>query len=155
MRARNVRLGPPAPTRILSHGHGLPAVSRRLRSRLHCPQCDVRLVFRDQGRGGRRSFGAWQQTAWGRIFIGLLLAQGLYYGLRHLCVAGLLATNFADAEALGASVTGLLLLQGLQVVSLFIGGIFAGPARRTAPSTAPSSASGMASFSSCSRRSRL
>lgn len=99
--------------------------------RLHCPQCDVRLVYQDQGRSGRRSFGAWQQTAWGRIIIGLLLAQGLYYGLRHLCVAGLLATNFADAEALGASVTGLLLLQGLQIVSLFIGGIFAGAGQKS------------------------
>jgi hypothetical protein len=91
----------------------------------------VRLVYLERrGGGGRRLFSAWQHTPWGRILIGLLLAQGLYYGLRHLCVAGLLAANVVEAETLWTSVTGLLLIQGLQVVSLLIGGLFAGAGQR-------------------------
>src|SRR5207302_5630448 len=71
-----------------------------------------------------------QHTPWGRILIGLLLAQGLYYGLRHLCVAGLLATGLIDGETLWASIEGQLLIQSLQVVSLFFGGVFAGAGQR-------------------------
>ena len=37
--------------------------------------------------------GGWQETPWGRIGVGLLLAQGVYYGLWNLGNAGLLAAN--------------------------------------------------------------
>lgn len=98
--------------------------------RLQCPHCDVRLIYHESaGRAGNVPLvgaGAWQQTPWGRIFIGLLLAQGLYYGLRHLCVAALLAVNAVDNDFLWTTLEGQLLVQGIQVVSLFIGGVFAG-----------------------------
>src|SRR5258708_36831639 len=93
--------------------------------RLQCPQCAVRLVFQDTGSGSG-SLGssiAWQQTAWGRILIGLLLAQGIYHGLRHLCVAGLLATQGSEPAGLWNSLPGFLLLESLQVVALLIGGL--------------------------------
>lgn len=105
--------------------------------RLQCPQCEARLVYHEGG--GRRArpllptARGWQHTPWGRIGIGLLLAQGLYYGLRHLCVAVLLATGSVDSEALWTSLEGQLLIQGLQVVSLFLGGIFAGAGQRHGP----------------------
>src|SRR5437762_56453 len=101
--------------------------------RLECPHCDVRLAYQDgpaRSGWGLFSSGGWQQTPWGRILIGLLLAQGLYYGLRHLCVAGLLASGLVESETVWASVEGQLLIQGLQVVSLFIGAVFAGAAQR-------------------------
>jgi len=89
-----------------------PQCHRSYEQRLHCPECDVRLSYRDpRGPGrGRWSPAGWQQTPWGRIFIGLLVAQGLYYALRHLCVAGLLATRWVDKETLWASIPGLLLI---------------------------------------------
>src|SRR5690348_11515271 len=67
--------------------------------RLHCPACNVRLEYRTGASGRRPALSgdrnAWQHTPWGRILIGLLLAQGLYYGLWHLgqALAGLLAVN--------------------------------------------------------------
>src|SRR4051794_32429186 len=98
--------------------------------RLQCPHCEVRLVYQEGGEQRARSPSpsprGWQQTPWGRIFIGLLLAQGMYYGLRHLCVAVLLATGATDPETLWASLEGQLLIQGLQVASLFLGAVFAG-----------------------------
>src|SRR5262245_48373938 len=101
--------------------------------RLQCPRCDVRLIYHEGASVPPRVALAplgpvtgWQQTPWGRIFIGLLLAQGLYYGLRHLCVAALLATGLIDHETLWTRMEGQLLIQGLQVVSLFIGAVFAG-----------------------------
>jgi hypothetical protein len=99
--------------------------------RLACPHCEVRLVWHEGAGRARGMFAAagWQHTPWGRIFIGLLLAQGLYYGLRHLCVAALLATRLFDGETLWTSLEGQLLIQGLQVVSLFIGALFAGAAQ--------------------------
>jgi hypothetical protein len=104
---------------------------------LECPQCEVRLVYHEgPGQLPRPLLPnprGWQHTPWGRIAIGLLLAQGLYYGLRHLCVAVLLATGLVDTETLWTSLEGQLLLQGLQVVSLFVGAIFAGAGQRHGP----------------------
>src|SRR5262245_65755160 len=87
---------------LQAEGHSVmamvcPQCKTSFDQRLQCPHCDVRLIYHESaGRAGNVPLvgaGAWQQTPWGRIFIGLLLAQGLYYGLRHLCVAALLAVN--------------------------------------------------------------
>jgi hypothetical protein len=71
--------------------------------RLHCPACGVRLEYRTSpsARGGAAyaEGPAWQQTPWGRMFIGLLLAQGLYYGLWHLCKAVRFLEHSAGAAA--------------------------------------------------------
>jgi hypothetical protein len=72
----------------------------------------------------------WQQTPWGRIFIGLLLAQGLYYGLRHLCTAGLLATRDDVSRSAWDTLTGLVFLQALQGAALLLGGMLAGAGKR-------------------------
>ncbi len=100
--------------------------------RLHCPQCDVRLHYAEGAARGKNLFtlGDWQQTPWGRVFIGLLLAQGLYYGLRQLCVAALLATGAVGKEELWSSLGGQILLQSLQAGSLCIGALFAGAGQR-------------------------
>src|SRR4051812_48077814 len=39
---------------------------------------------------------AWQHTPWGRIAIGLVLAQGLSFGFNHLLKAGALAESGFD-----------------------------------------------------------
>ena len=55
----------------------------------------------------------WQQTAWGRILIGLILAQGLFYGLRHLVTGILLASSETSPQEVWSDVRNLLLLQAL------------------------------------------
>jgi len=100
--------------------------------RLECPRCDVRLIFHDprSSPGGGASRAGWQQSIWGRILIGLILAQGVYHGVRHLATAGLLALDGADAQTLWSGLDGFLMLQGMQLVGLFFGGLLAGAGQR-------------------------
>jgi len=56
----------------------------------------------------------------------VLLTQGLSYGLQLLCTAGLLVTDEEAHKGLWATLVGLILLQGLQGLSLLIGGALAG-----------------------------
>jgi len=72
----------------------------------------------------------WRQTPWGRILIGLLLAQGLYYGFRHLCTAGLMASGDNGAHDVWNTLYGLIFLQGLQGVGLLVGGMVTGAGKR-------------------------
>ncbi len=100
--------------------------------RLECPRCDVRLIY----QGGRAAAGKsgsrpnWQHTVWGRVLIGLILAQGIYHGVRHLIVAGLLAAHGTDPQELWSSLNGFLLLQSMQLIGLFCGGLLAGAGQR-------------------------
>jgi hypothetical protein len=70
---------------------------------------------------------SWQNTPWVRIFLGVLLSQGLYYGLRQLFSAGFLATG-GDNPALvvWSTLSGILFIQVLQVLGLLAGGLLAG-----------------------------
>jgi hypothetical protein len=61
---------------------------------------------------------------WGRLVIGLVLAQGLYYGLRALCNATVVA--FGDASEWWASFAGLITDQSLEGIALMVGGVVAG-----------------------------
>ncbi|MFO0879840.1 MAG: hypothetical protein U0840_21040 [Gemmataceae bacterium] len=77
------------------------------------------------------SFGPrWQQTAWGRILIGLIVSQGLFYGLRHLVTAILLAIQGGNATDLWNDVQNLLVLQAIQFIGLIAGGMLAGGAQQ-------------------------
>jgi len=71
------------------------------------------------------------QSPSGRLVIGLILAQGLFFGLRHLFISILLATQ--GEEALGETLQtlqGLILMEALQVVPLFLGVLLAGSGQR-------------------------
>src|SRR5262245_40589162 len=99
--------------------------------RLECPGCGVRLVFEDGlTHMGNDASPGWQNTPWGRIAIGLVLSQGIFHGLRHLTVAGLLASQLVDQNQLWSTLPGILLLQALQVVSLFAGAMLAGAGQK-------------------------
>lgn len=114
-----------------------PECSAVFEQRLQCPTCGVRLAyqaFRPSGvvtPDADAGSSAWQHTPWGRILVGLLVAQGLSYGLQQFFTAGLMA---AVGEIEGGSVwmtlTGLLLLQGLQLVGLLAGGSLVGAGQR-------------------------
>lgn len=100
-----------------------PACNGSFEQLLECPACKVRLEYRTDaelaGRGGH-----WQQTPWGRIVVGLLLAQGLAHGLKQLVTAVLLASEgHATAWQTSAGLICLFVFQGL---GLLIGGAIAG-----------------------------
>src|SRR4051794_20450301 len=54
--------------------------------------------------------GDWQHTPWGKVAIGVLLAQGLSFGLHHLLTAGLLATAETGGNDVWGTLGGLLVL---------------------------------------------
>jgi len=69
----------------------------------------------------------WQQTPWGRILIGLVLAQGLYFGLQHLLTGVLQVLSSQGALHWTCnSLSGLLFLQAVQIIALTAGSVLAG-----------------------------
>jgi len=76
------------------------------------------------------SSDSWEHTPWGRLFVGLVLAQGLYYVLRHLWTAGVLATHEYAPNDVWGTLTGLIVLQGLQGVSVLAAGLLIGAGQR-------------------------
>lgn len=100
-----------------------PACNGRFEQLLECPACKVRLEYRTEAELSARQ-GQWQQTPWGRILVGLLLAQGLAHGLKQLVSAVLLAS---DGDTSGWQTTaGALCLLVFQALGLLIGGAIAG-----------------------------
>jgi hypothetical protein len=111
-----------------------PQCNGSFEQRLQCPTCNVRLLYQATRRPGVSgvvgSTGGWQHTPWGRIVIGLLLAQGLYHGLQQLCTAGLLAVAEDSSRDVWTTLFGLILQQGLQGIGLLAGGMLAGAGQR-------------------------
>jgi len=67
----------------------------------------------------------------GRVLIGVLLAQGLFYALRHLSTGiVLLFQGQEESASTWDSFHGLLLLQGLLLLAPALGGVLAGSSRR-------------------------
>lgn len=113
----------------------MPMVCPQCRSafdkHLQCPTCGVRLLFQAQLRAVEpnpvEDESRWQHTPWGRMIVGLALAQGLSHGLQLFTNAGLLA---GDHSGVWATLLGLVLLHGLQGVSLLIAGAITGAGQR-------------------------
>jgi hypothetical protein len=97
-----------------------------------CPLCNVVLLYHAQNlQSGpaptvfvEDDSSHWQQTPWGKILIGLILAQGLSFGLQHLLTAGLLANG--DSADHWNTVLGIVLHHAALAVSLLIGGGLSG-----------------------------
>jgi hypothetical protein len=110
-----------------------PKCNESFEQRWQCPTCGVRLAF---GSGPRRVIGEpaetsqWGQTPWGRIFVGVVLSQGLYYAVRQLCTAGLLVSGDAVARGVWSTLYGLIFLQVVQAVCLVLAGMLAGAGMR-------------------------
>jgi len=100
---------------------------------LNCPRCGVRLVYQDSRHGSDGGLdglpATWQQTPWGRLIVGLLLAQGVYFVLEHLSKAGLLVVQEELAD-FWATLTWLVVRQALQAASVFAAGLLAGAGQR-------------------------
>jgi hypothetical protein len=78
---------------------------------------------------------SWRHRPWGRIFIGLLLAQGLFYALCHLLTAFLMGVEGREAvEQMWTAASGIRLLQSVRMFSVIVGAVFAGAGQRQARS---------------------
>lgn len=89
-----------------------------------CPRCGQQAR---EGASGLPGTGPrWLHSAWGRIFIGLLLAQGLFYGLRQLLTGVLLAGTGGDAAELWDNERNLTMLLVAELLAVFLGGLLAG-----------------------------
>lgn len=106
-----------------------PQCNQSYEKNLECPTCGCRLLYhlstsRSEAQGSVEREENWQHTPWGRIVVGLLLAQGLAYGTQHLVTAGLLISD--DASQLWTTLWGLVLLHLLQGLSLMVGAALTG-----------------------------
>ena len=98
-----------------------------------CPLCNVVLLYHAPNLESTPpsspstmddDSAQWQHTPWGKILVGLLLAQGLSFGLQHLLTAGFLATG--DGTDVWRTLFGIVIHHGIFAVSLLIGGALAG-----------------------------
>jgi hypothetical protein len=97
-----------------------------------CPLCNVVLLFHAENLQTTPVARVqeedeppqWQQTPWGKIVIGLILAQGLRFGCEQLLMAGFLATG--DGSDVWHTLWGIVLRHFIHGVSLILGGALAG-----------------------------
>ncbi|MCI0380547.1 MAG: YrzE family protein [Gemmataceae bacterium] len=110
-----------------------PQCNNTYEQKLNCPTCGVRLMYsapiRTTSDDSLPDAGQWQQTPWGRMFVGLALAQGLSYGIQQLVTAGLLATTGAETTV-WTTLYGIVLLHVFQGFSLIIGGAVCGAGKQ-------------------------
>jgi hypothetical protein len=100
-----------------------------------CPLCNVVLLYHAPNLKSEPAptsveddSSQWQQTPWGKILIGLILAQGLSFGLQQLLTAGFLASG--DASDFWNTVLGVVLHHAVFAVSLVVGGALSGAGQR-------------------------
>jgi hypothetical protein len=107
-----------------------PTCSQQFEDRVQCPRCRVNLVapsVREPAVSASTLPGHWSRNPWGRTLLGVLLAQGLYFALKNLVLAGALATG---EESAFSGLYTLLGTQALQVVALLAGSFFAGAGQK-------------------------
>lgn len=97
--------------------------------RLACPRCGVRLTYNAE-RATQGHESRWAHSGFGRFVIGVILAQGIFQGLRQLCMAALLAFGESSLQNFAETLAGVLLLQGFQVLGILVGSAVAGAGQR-------------------------
>jgi hypothetical protein len=101
-----------------------------------CPLCNVVLLYHANLQTDQATPTSvvdnvapqWQQTPWGKILVGLILAQGLSFGLQQVLTAGFLAGG--DGTDVWHTLWGIVLHHAVHAVSLIIGGALAGAGQR-------------------------
>src|SRR5205807_1140353 len=92
------------------------------------------LLYQEAGAldaGSAWSRSRWMHTPLGRVVVGVVLAQGLFYSLRHLFTGIMMMIEGEDvALQPWTSFHGLLFLQALQVLAPMLGGVLAGAGHR-------------------------
>lgn len=103
--------------------------------KLSCPTCGVRLQYQLRVVANKdplaREQENWQQTPWGRMAVGLMLAQGLGYGIQQILTAGILASG--EQAGFWTTLWGVSLLHLVQGLSLLAGGALCGAGYANGP----------------------
>ncbi len=111
-----------------------PQCNRSFEQQFQCPTCDTRLLYHANVRSGTEGPAAaeaqWQHTPWGRILVGVVLAQGLAHGLQLFFLAGLQATGEAANRLDWNNPMQVILMQALHGLSLLLGAILTGAGQR-------------------------
>jgi hypothetical protein len=101
-------------------------------TRQQCPTCGERLISREGWKGSSSKVTqdrGWRQTTWGRILIGILLAQGLLFGA-HRLLSGLVLGFLPEGQSAGELPQVVLLYQGVQILTLLIACVLAAGGQR-------------------------
>jgi hypothetical protein len=102
-----------------------------------CPLCNVVVLYHAPDLPGdppsshtsvEDDSTQWQQTPWGKILIGLILAQGLSFGLLQMLTAGFLASG--DGVDAWHTLWGIVARHAIHAVSLILGGALTGAGQR-------------------------
>jgi hypothetical protein len=72
----------------------------------------------------------WRYTPLGRVCVGLILAQGLAYGLRMLANAGMVAFGDESPQAIWTTLAGLIAVHAMHGLGLLLGGTLAGAGQK-------------------------
>jgi hypothetical protein len=111
-----------------------PRCNRSFDQQLQCPDCDTRLLYHAHLRSGTdvspSPDAQWQHTPWGRILVGVVLAQGLAQGLQLFFLASLQASGDPANRVNWDDPAQVILLQALHGFSLLLGGVVAGASQR-------------------------
>jgi hypothetical protein len=97
-----------------------------------CPACSIQLLFYARVAGAAPAAaveepdGQWQQTPWGKIIAGVVLAQGLAIGIKQLLAAGVMAQGAGALGSFWTTLDGLAVLHALAAIGLLAGGMLAG-----------------------------
>jgi hypothetical protein len=92
-----------------------------------CPTCGIKTIETESSVAALTPAAVEKPNFAGGVFIGLLVTQALYYASRNLATAYLLGTRGAAEEAaFWQSADGQIVVQVLQGITLFIGGMLAG-----------------------------
>jgi len=92
-----------------------------------CPTCGIKTIETESSAAALTPSAVERPNFAGGVFIGLLVGQAVYYASRNLATAYLLGTRGAAEEAaFWHSASGLMIVQVLQGIALFIGGMLAG-----------------------------
>jgi len=74
--------------------------------------------------------GQWQHTPWGRIVVGVVLAQGLVHGLQLFFMASLQASGEEAGKGDWNNPVHVILVQAMHAFSLVLGGLVTGAGQR-------------------------
>jgi hypothetical protein len=110
-----------------------PQCNRSFEQQLQCPDCDKRLLYHAHLHSSREVGGnseaQWQHTPWGRIVVGVVLAQGLAHGLQLFFLASLQASG-EPARVDWDDPVQVILVQALHGFSLLLGALLTGAGQR-------------------------
>ncbi len=106
-----------------------PQCNKVYEQQAQCSDCNLRTLYYAQTLLGPTApmpdEGQWQQTPWGKIIFGVILTQGLCFGLQHLLSSFFLAAG-DETRSTWQTLWGIASLHALQAICLLVGGALTG-----------------------------